>query len=284
MSDRRERGRRLQAVTLALTVVLGVALVGIVYFAVTSLPYLATSPSTDATFGPLNACLLQALPERVGFAVNRDDTRVAAWSTSAVVVCAGSPPAPRRFELPGVTLGTWDFSGGLWLARAPLDGGAASLQHLEDDHFVERGQLAPTAMEGTAHGVLLLDAQGQVLAVGPDGSVLASRQIPLERRVTLVSNATGSLVALFGGGRFAVINTATLASTPAEAPCPVEYVWWRPEEVLLVAQCLDLVVEINALDSRSALLEPRQRTKSVLSGPVYVERCDMLPCTAEAPR
>ena len=282
----RERTRRLQAVTLALTVVLGVALVGIVYFAVTSLPYLATSPSTDATFGPLNGCLLQALPERVGFAVSRDDARVAAWSTSSVVVCSGTPPQPTKFDVAGVTLGAWDGAGALWLARAAGDAGPAAVLRLEGNAFVERGTVAPTAMTGTQQGLVTIDAQGQVLAIAADGSITASRDIPLERRVRLVSNANGALVALFGGGKFAVIDARTLQSTPAEAPCPVNYVWWRPEEVLLVAECVDISVEINALDSRSALLQPRQRSRSVLTGPagVYVESCDVLPCSAEAPR
>jgi hypothetical protein len=34
------------------------------------------------------------------------------------------------------------------------------------------------------------------------------------------------------------------------------------------------------------LVDPRQRSHSTLTGPsgVYVQSCDVLPCTAEAPR
>lgn len=274
----RNRARRLQAVTLALTVVLAVALVGIVYFAVTSLPYLASSPSTDAVFGTANACLLAAVPERVGFAVSPDTKRVAAWSTSQLVECVDG--VPTAFPLSGITLGTYDGSNTLWIADS------THLERREGERFVERGTFSPTAMVGTARGVLAIDPQGQLIALAADGSISASRQLTFPLRVTMSVNVTGSLVSLFSGGRFTVVNAVTLESTPAEAPCPVRWVWWRPEEVLLLAECVDMAIELNALDSRSALMQARAREHSTLSGPsgVYFEACDNLPCSVEAPR
>jgi len=59
---RRNPNKRLQAVTLAVTVVLAVALGGIIYLSVTSLPYLATSPTTE---GEATAAYLAAEIRRI---------------------------------------------------------------------------------------------------------------------------------------------------------------------------------------------------------------------------
>ena len=281
-----DRARRLQALSLALTIALAVALGGITWLSVTSLPYLAASPSTDPTFGALNACLLTAVPARVGFAVSRDATRASAWSTSKFVECSGAPPTPTEHALTGVTLAAYDGTGALWVAATATDGGAHGLLRQEHGAFVERGSFAPSALVGTATGVLALEPQGQLIALGTDGSVSATRTLPVQREVHLVANTEGTLVALFGGGRFAVVNAATLESTPAEVPCPVTWAWWRPSIPVLLVECVDLSLEVNALDSTSALVDPRRRSSSVLLGPsgVYVQSCDVLPCSAEAPR
>jgi hypothetical protein len=75
------RARRKPQVVLAsllLTVALAVALGFIIYLSVTSLPYLAVSPSTDPAFGSLNACVLGSLRERTGWSISRDGQRLAA--------------------------------------------------------------------------------------------------------------------------------------------------------------------------------------------------------------
>ena len=284
---RRNPNKRLQSLTtLAVTVALAVALGGITYLSVTSLPYLATSPTTDPAFGALNACLLGAVPERLGFAVSRDATRVAAWSPRQLVECAGTPPVPITFPRTGITQATWDGTGTLWIASGGVDGGPSSLLRLEGDQFVERGAFSPAALVGTAKGVVALEPSGQLIALSAAGEVSATRALPSSRNVQLQVSSDGALVALFGGGRFAVVDAVTLQSTPAEAPCPVEHVWWRAGVPLLVVECVDLALEINALNSESALAPPRRRIPSTLVGPtgVYVQSCDMLPCSVEAPR
>ncbi len=287
MTPRRHHpNRRLQQLTLALTVVLAVALGGITSLSLTSLPYLATSPTTDPTFGPLNACLLGGVPERLGFAVSRDAKRVAAWSSSTLVECAGTPPVAKAFARAGVTLGTYDGAGALWVTTRGGDGGGATLARLEGEGFVERGVLEAAALAGTRQGVVVLEATGELLAVGAAGEVSATRALPSSRGVVLQASADGSLVSLVSGGRFSVIDAVTLASTPAEVPCPVRTTWWRPQGAQVVVECLDLVIEVNAHDSQSQLLQPRRRVESTLVGPggPYVQACDGLPCTVEAPR
>ncbi|MBL8915636.1 MAG: hypothetical protein JNM17_33365 [Archangium sp.] len=293
--DRRTRSQRLQLITLALTGVLTAALGGIIYLSITSIPYLAVSPATDPAFGRLNACLLAAVPERTGWAVSRDLSTAAAWSTNKLVVCGGVDPrspagspaeviaAPHA--LTGVTLGAFDGSGALWISQSGGDTESPRLMRFDGKQFVERGHFAPAALVGTANGVVALETQGQLIALAADGAVTATRALPLQRGVHLTVNSEGTHLALFGGGKFAVIDAKTLESTPAEAPCPVSWVWWRPGSPLLLVECVDIAIEVNAIDSRSTLLEPRQRIRSTLSGPtgVYVQSCDVLPCSATPP-
>ena len=172
------------------------------------------------------------------------------------------------------------------MASAALDGGTGVLSRLEGGQVFELGAFAPAAMVGTATGVVALEPSGQLISLSTSGEVSASRALPLPRKVQLRASGDGKLVALFGGGRFAVVDSVTLASTPAEVPCPVSGVWWRAGAPLLVVECADLWLEVNALTSESVLLEPRRRLPSTLLGPgeLYFQSCDLLPCTAEPPR
>ncbi len=271
---------RAQQVTLALSVVLAVSLGVIIYFAVTSLPYLAVSPSTDPRFGALNSCLLPAVPERVGFAVSRDATRVAAFSTSKLVECAGSPPVATTHERAGVTLAAYDGAGALWVATRE------ALFRLENGAWEEKGRFASSAMVGAAFGVVVLHDDGTLASLKTDGSVSATQQLPSARGVKLSVNADGALVAVWGGGKLGVINSVTLEPTRAEVACSVREMWWRREPQLFVAECFDVTFEVNAFTSESALLQARQRTPSTLVGASgdYVVACDVLPCSIEAPR
>lgn len=285
MTTRRRPPRRV-ARPLALTVALAMALGAIVYLSVTSLPYLAASPTTDPAFGALNACLLEAVPQRVGFAVSADATRAAAWSPTHVAECAGTPPAPATFLRPGVTLGAYDRAGALWLAAPGRDGGAASLLRLEQGQLVDRGALAPTALVGTARGVLALDASGQLVSVSGEGDVLAARALPGPLAVQLAASADGALVSLVGEGRFAVVRVDTLEQTPTRASCPVQRAWWRPGTARLVVECADLALDLDALSSEGTLADPARRAPSVLLGAagLYAQPCDQLPCSAEPPK
>lgn len=278
------RARRLQTLTLVLTGVLAASLVGIVYLSVTSIPFIAVSPATDANFGTLNSCMLHALSERLGTAVSPDGTKLSAWSSAQLVECIGAEATP--FPYSNVSLGAYDFSGALWVAVTSKDGGSELLLRREQQRFVEHGAVSPIAMVGTAWGLLAVDASGQVISVSSSGEVSATRQLPLTRHVQLAASADGQWVALWSGGRFAVVNAHTLESTPAEVACPVRQVWWRTSGPLMVVDCIDITLEVNALTSESALLEPRQRVPSTLLGVagIYMEPCDVLACSAEPPR
>lgn len=271
---------------MVVSVVLAVGLGGIVYLSSSSLPYLASSPTGDPAFGALNGCLLAAMPERVGFAVSRDGKKAAAWSTSKIALCEGEPPTAVSWERAGVTLGAFDHSGALWISQDGHDAGPTGLWRLEAGDFVERGAFSAAALTGTREGVVAVDPLGQLVAIGADGTLFATRPLPMQRNVHLVTDAGGTMVALFGGGKFSVVNAKSLASTPAEAPCPVKWTWWRPGSPLLLVECTDLTFEINAIDSTSQLMEPRRRIHSTLVGAdaLYVQACDQLPCSATPPQ
>lgn len=284
--QRRSPGARLQAFTLALSIALAAVLGAIVYLAVTSLPYLATSPTTDPVFGALNTCLLSAVPERVGFAVSRDNARAAAFSHNRLVECAGSPPVATAWERAGLTHAAYDTDGALWVSTSSDDAGEAALLRLEGGALSERGPLSASALVGVFGGVVALAADGALVSLAGDGTVRARRELPSSRNVQLAANADGALVALWGGGRLTVVNAVTLESTAAEVACAVSRVWWRPEPPLFLAECVDIALEVHALTSQSALMAARRRVPATLSGPdgVYVQACDVLPCSAEAPR
>ncbi len=281
-ASRQKANQRLQSLTLALSVVLAVALAGIIYLSLTSLPYLALSPTTDPVFGKLNACMLAAVPERLGFAVSRDASRVTAWSPSAVAECAGLPPLSREFPFSGVTHGTYDGTGALWLASAAPDGGPSILRRFSDGAWTERGVLAPAILVGTAQGVVALEPSGELIALSASGEVTATRMLPVTARdIQLQTSGDGKWLALWGNGRFAVIDAVTLKSTPAEVPCPVINVWWRADALSLVIECVDLSLEVNALGAENKLAQPGKRIPSTLvglGGPSF-QSCDVLPCS-----
>jgi hypothetical protein len=280
------RARRFQAWSLALTAVLAVLVGGVIWLVATSVPYLASSPTTDPHFGALNACLLSAVPERLGFAVSPDLTRVAAWSSTTLVECGGEPITATTHSVGSVTRATYDNDGALWVTSIGSPNGTSTLMILTEGKWVDRGPSRLSELVGTAHGVLALEADGLLLSLTNTGEVSASRSLAMLRGVKMASNSTGQWVAIWGGGHLAVVNARSLESLPAEVPCAATHVWWRPNEPVLVVECVDLTLEVNVLDSNTTLLDPRKRVRSFLAGKagVYVQPCDVLPCSADAPR
>jgi hypothetical protein len=269
--------RRRPQVTLAslLTVGLAVALGFIIYLSVTSLPYLAVSPTTDPVFGALNACVLEGLKERTGFAPSRDATRLAAWSPTALVVCGPDETSPgRTLALPGITAG----------ASRPrllvLRGG---------DEPADLGELPVQALAGTREGVVVLEPTGLLAALTQKGEMVGTHQLPPGdvRAATLASSADGDRVAVaVGGGVFAL--TSRLALTRAESPCSVESLWWLAEGHQVLVSCagesaLALTLEVDTGQTEAA--PARLRVRSTLVGPagVWFQPCDVLPCSAEPP-
>jgi hypothetical protein len=295
-------GRRrpaLPAWLLVGTVGLAGALALIVYLAVTSLPYLASSPSTDPTFGALDACVLGALEQRTGFAVSRDAARVAAWSPDRLVECGPGDVAPRRaWPKPGITLGAYDGEGTLWLAqRASGTTDAGEARRDPPRLWAWRDGVSPAAvaelevqgLAGTARGVVVLEASGQVSALDTSGAVAGSVALPTTdvRGAALGASGDGERVAVVVAGGVYVLG-ADAALRRAEAPCAVDFAWWLPGGHRALLACRppgSLYLSVD-LDSGRAEAAPRRaRVHSSLVGPAgpWVERCDVLPCTAPPP-
>lgn len=286
------RRRPQQLVTLLLSVALAVVLGSLIYFAVTSLPFLAVSPTSDPTFGRINECLLSAVPSRVGFAVSRDARRALAWSADLAVECVDGEPAAQKtvWKVAGVVDAAYDGEQRLWLAVRAED--STTLQIMERTGPRPIGRVAPQHLVGTAGGVVVLEPGGRLVSVHADGAVGGLVDLPPMENVQLTASADGERVALVVGGGLYVFEAARLVKLRGEAPCDVEYLWWLrdggdggPARRHAQLACgpdsswgLSLDVDSNAQEKAAP---PRER--AVLAGPrgPYVRRCDMLPCTAE---
>lgn len=281
------RRPQLNLLTLALSVALAAGVGAIIYLAVTSLPYLAASPTSDPTFGALNQCLLDHAPQRVGFAVGRDARRAAVWTNDAVVACA-EDAGVTTWKLPGATVGAWDGQGRLWVAARGADAGASGLFRLAPGEAQAVGELAPQALVGTPRGVVALEPSGRLVSVDGDGHVTGTRELPSAQGAVLTASGDGQRVAVLAGGGLFALDAATLEVLRAEAPCQVERLWWLLEGHRVLVSCgpsdswaLQLDVDTGQYETASA----RRRVDSVLVGPdgPWVQACDVLPCTAEGP-
>lgn len=286
------RRRPQSLVTLLLSVALAVVLGAIVYFAVTSLPFLAVSPTSDPTFGRINECLLAAVPSRVGFAVSRDARRALAWSADLAVECVDGEPAATKtaWVVAGVVDAAYDGEQRLWLAVRSED--STKLQIMERPGWRTVGTVAPQHLVGTAQGVVVLEPGGRLVSVHADGAVGGLVDLPPMTDVQLTASADGERVALVVGGGMHVFEAANLRKVRSEAPCDLEYLWWRRDEAdggparhRALLSCgpeasWGLAVDVDS-NAQEKAAPPRER--AVLAGPggPYVRRCDMLPCTAE---
>jgi hypothetical protein len=273
--------------TLALSVGLAVLVGTSIYLAVTSLPFLATSPTADPTFGALNQCLLDGAPQRVGFAVGRDARRAAAWTTDRLVACRAGA-APTTWRLPGVTVGAWDARDRLWVAARGADAGASGLFLASADALSPRGELSPQALVGTAAGVVALEPSGRLVSLDDEGRVLGVRDLGWAAGATLSSSGDGRRVAVVGGGGLVALDAVTLEPLLAAAPCDVRRLWWLTGSHRALVACgaderWALALDVDTGHTEAA--PERPRVDSALAGPEgpWVRACDVLPCTAEPP-
>jgi hypothetical protein len=274
--------------SLLLTVALAVALGLIIYLSVTSLPYLAVSPTTDENFGALNACVLEKLRERTGFAVAPDGRRLVAWSSQSLVDCSATTTNAALESVAGLTAGAFDGHGGLWLAHEGSEAGFPGVTHHPRAGAPrEVPNVSAQALVGTSDGVIVLEPSGLLVSLGETGDVRGSYQLPVSdvRGAVLSSSFDGEQVAVvFNAAVF--VFTAQLKLLRAQAPCEVQRAWWAAHAHRLILECstsLALTLEVDT--GRSEAAPQRQRVPSVLLGPapVWVQVCDVLPCTAPTP-
>jgi len=273
--------------TLLLSVGLAATLGVLVYFSVTSLPYLAVSPSSDPTFGEVNGCLLHAVPSaRVGFAVAPDAKSAAVWSNAVIARCTGA--TERSWPLPAVTHAAFDGKNRLWAISGALDAGGARVLLLEGEAPQERGDARPVQLVGVEDGVVALESSGRLISLKADGAVGGLIDLKPMPEAVLSSSADGRRVAVTVSGGILIFESSTLLKLRAEAPCDVEYLWWLREGHRALISCgprsswaLSLDVDTGVQDIAPA----RGRIRSVLAGAQgpWVQPCDVLPCTAVEP-
>lgn len=277
-----------QWTTLLVSIALAATLGATIYFTTSSLPYLASSPSTDPTFGGLNACLHHEVPSRTGFAVARDAKSVAAWSTGSVARCVleGTEAQARRWEIAGVTLGALDTSGGLWVVSQP-GGLTSTLLRLSEGGTTEHGETGAKALVASRDGVVLLEESGRLVALSSAGEATGIAEVPAGRVRRLTVSADGALVAVTGDGALRVFDAVKLTPVRLEAPCDVAEFWWLRTGHQALVECradrLGLVIDMDS--GRQETAPQGRRTASFLAGPhgPSVEACDLLPCSAPEP-
>lgn len=276
-------GRHARALGLrswALSLIIAAALALLIAIATTSLPYLVSSPTTDPYFGALNHCLTGALQgPRLGWAVAPDASRAATFGARAVALCGRQGPAVM-FSAPGATAITFDGEGQLWVATGE------QLLRQEADQLVPVGGFASIALAGHEAGVIVLDAEGQLLSISPQGEVLGQAKLPAPGALSV--GPGGKLAAVVMGGGVVAYEARTLVPLWAEAPCQVEGLWWMdtPERVLLACgpgQEAALMLDLRTGERADAPRRFRHPARRLSGLALYVQGCDGLPCTAPAP-
>jgi hypothetical protein len=263
----------------------------IVYFAITTIAWFASVPTTDPRFGRLNHCLLLQVPKgRSGFAVAADGQRAAAFNGEGVAICgAPSPDGGRFVQLSGITDLTFDGAGTLWAATGPRNGESGGLWRIADDGPKRASQWAPVALSGTPSGVFALDLSGKLLAISPDGEVRAAVDAPrMPDAAQLVADSSGGHVALVGNGALWIFAADDLHQELGEAPCEVEFLWWLKEPGRALLECGPGAAWALELDAKTGAREAapsRKRARSVLLPGLgaWVVGCESLPCEAPAP-
>ena len=284
----REARRPTQSVTLLLSVALAATLGVLIYFSVTSLPYLAVSPTSDPTFGEINGCLLQAVPAaRVGYAVSHDAKAAAVWSNSTVARCLG--PTARSWSVSGVTEAAFDGKGRLWVATTSSpDGGGAQMLLLDAETPEPRGEAKPAHIVGIEDGVVVLESSGRLLSLRADGAMGGLVDLKPMPDAVLSVSGDGRRVAITTGGGLFVFESSALLKVRAEAPCDVEFLWWLREGHHALISCgprSSWAISLEADTGEQEAAPAHGRIRSVLSGAAgpWVQPCDVLPCTAVEP-
>lgn len=284
----RSRRPAWQWTTLFLSVALAVSLGATIYFATSSLPFLATSPSSDPTFGALNACLHHAVPSRTGFTVARDARAAAVWSTTVVAVCRldGDRARDTSWPISGVTVGAFDGEGSVWVVSQP-GGLTSTLLRLDPSGPTPFGEASATDLVGTNTGLVMLESSGRLVALTHAGVVTAALELPPVAKSRLVSSADGARIAVVGSGALSVFDAQTLAVHRHEAPCQIDQLWWlrSGHRVLVSCRTDDLNLIVDTETGTHEVAPRARRPPSVLVGATgpYVEPCDVLPCTSEPP-
>lgn len=275
-------------VSLALAGTLG----GVLYLVSSSLPFLVSSPTTDPHFGALNSCALQELTApRLGYAVSWDVKNLAVYSASQLLWCAGD--GSRKHDgAQGITRATFDGEGTLWLATRASAQAPPQLQYWAKDEAAPKvlAQFAPTALIGTRHGVVILDVEGQVVALRKNGEVGGTTQLKhaLNSPTGLIASDDGELVLLVAATGVFAFRAADAVEVRRESPCEVEFAWWLPNGSTARLACAPQMSWALDVDLRSGASEKAQLKNTgasmLLPGTgIYVESCDRLPCTASPP-
>lgn len=286
----REARQRLERplLTFLLSLVTAVCLGVVVYLVIATLPYLAISPTTDPNFGNQNHCLLTTVPsERTGFAAFGNEA--VAYSGARLARCGEHPPG-RILDVTGVTHASFDWKGALWYSRRSEPDQPPELWRWAEAKPERIGEVTPVGLVGTQFGVVAIDVSGRLVSLDGEKTVLGVAQLPAAPPldVQLTVSADGQRVAVVTSGGLFVYDAQRLLPILAEAPCVVEFLWWRKQGHRALLSCgpeasWALELDVDTGEREAAPYFKRTRSELVPNRGLYVQECEHLPCTATSP-
>lgn len=259
------------------------ASLGVVLYVVSSsVPYLASSITSDETFSVLNACALREVDARTGFAISPSGRSLAIQSNTRVVRCDQLPDGGAAMTASYETVSNlaFDFNDTLWWSTST----GVKTQDAAFDG------LQPVAMAGTKYGVLVLENRGRVLALKATGEVATQThlQMSVKGNPEILVSGDGERAAWVTGGGMVVWETAQLRQLRAESPCEiVDAVWIAKSHRILVRCASELILEWDVDVNSLTPARPRPQKKpwpTLVPGiEKYISFCEQLPCTADDP-
>ena len=270
--------RPMWVLTLGVAASLGVVL----YVVSSSVPYLASSITSDEAFSVLNGCALREVESRTGFAVSPSGRSLAVQSNTRAVRCDQLPDGGLTVTTVHATVNdlAFDFSDTLWWSTsAGVRTNDASFDGLE-----------PVAIAGTKYGVLVLENRGRVLALKSSGEVATEShlQMSVKGNPEILVSGDGERAAWVTEGGMVVWQTAPLRQLRAESPCEiVDAVWVAKSHRILVRCATELILDWDVDANSLTPAPPRPQKKpwpTLVPGiQTYISSCEQLPCTADAP-
>jgi hypothetical protein len=270
----KRKPRRQQVVTLLLSIATAVALMAVLYFALTSLPYLASAPTSDERFGAINACLMRTVPQRVGFAVGGPRSGVVTWNDRSGSWCQNDGGA-TVLPVEGIVDVALSSAGVAWLATHSV------LLRIEPDGGVSTPlPLVVAELASSGSGVVALEGE-RLLALSDDGAVLGAAVVGPVAGATLLARPQGDGVLVRTGSRVQSFFGPTLKPTADLVPCEVLESWLLPGPPVAAFRCsggwaVRLELSTGQLEQHEG---PLPAPGAQLTSQGLVVSCDGLPCS-----
>ena len=271
-----------------LAVLTTASLVGVVYFAASSVSVVADVAAGNGPLGGLVACASKTLgPAPLGTAVGFEARELAAFDATQLVLCEqlDAGVTASHWELNTISHVAIDHAGQLYACVGHTPGSVTAVSR--DGGTQALAPLACDDLVGTRGGVVVMEADGTLSNVERDGRLIATRAWPRSagRTAGLSVNFDGSLLLLVHPPSVSVFRTVDLTPVVFATPCEVEHAGWSaaPNELRVKCASEDRgVLRLNVVTGShelQAVDDARARTL-VPGRALFIEPCGRWPCAA----